>query len=76
MEAAYKLLEGMIGVINTDGKPFIVKIPAGSVVSIPSNARWTGLVRVQCEGRGIEVFSQDLLNRSERIARASSGAGA
>lgn len=68
----YKLRSTTVGIDQETTRPVAISIPAGSLVRVPDDFVATGgFVKVDWNGKSVQIFAVDLRDRGELIKARS-----
>ena len=73
----YRLRATTVGLHQGATQPVAIWIPAGTVVQVPDGfVNNAGFVEVEWDGKSVQIFAVDLLDRGERLRAVSAAGGA
>ncbi len=64
----YEIRSATMGLIHENTRYIAITIPSGSILNVPDNlANVAPLVKVEWDGKSIQIFAVDLRDRGELI---------
>jgi hypothetical protein len=71
----YRLTAATLALTQSDHRRVMISLPAGSILKTPAErANATGLVTVEWDGKAIQIFAADLVERGEMLQEETTGA--